>query len=288
MDSSQKSSYRDSALNGPSADRDVAPFAYKLAAYFAGSAVVRPLLGIAVVLLVCELISRFEILPSTYFPPISVIVAALFVEAGNIGFWDGLWNTLKGWALGLAVGTILALIFGILFGSSPFLLRSFRLIIEVLRPIPAVALIPLAVLIFGIDGTTKVVLVAYSVFWPMLFQIIYGIRDVDVVARDTVLSYRLGFWTRIRYLLLPSAAPYFMTGLRISASIALIVSVATELVIGAPGFGAMINAAQASGAHAVEYAYIVATGLLGWFLSVAFRKLDRYVLSWHQSHREVL
>src|SRR5690606_30505559 len=145
-----------------------------------------------------------------------------------------------------------------------FLLRSFRLIIEALRPIPAVALIPLAVLVFGIDGMTKVVLIAFSVFWPMLFQVIYGVRDVDAVARDTFLSYRLGFWTRIRYLLLPSAAPYFMTGLRISASIALVASVATELGIGAPGLGAAIHAAQSSGAHPEEYAYIIATGMLGW------------------------
>ncbi|WP_449390838.1 ABC transporter permease [Eoetvoesiella caeni] len=163
--------------------------------------------------------------------------------------------------------------------------RSMRLIVEVLRPIPAVALIPLAVLLFGIDGTTKVVLVAYSVFWPMLFQIMYGIRDVDAVARDTVRSYRLSPWNKVRYLLLPSATPYFMTGLRISASIALIVSVATELVISAPGFGAAINVAQAGGAHAEEYGYIVATGLLGWLLSVTFRRMERHVLRWHQSQR---
>jgi|GEM_PF-5750713 len=96
--------------------------------------VLRPLVGVALVLLICELVSRFEILSSKYFPPVTAIVTALLAEAGATVFWKGLWYTLEGWGTGLLCGTALATVFGLIFGASPFLLRSFRLIIEALRP----------------------------------------------------------------------------------------------------------------------------------------------------------
>ena len=189
--------------------------------------------------------------------------------------------------MGLAIGALAGVPLGVLIGASETAFRSVRLLIEFLRPIPPVALIPLAVLLLGIDMATKVFLISLSAFWPILIQTIYGVQDVDPVARDCVRSFGLGRFARVRYLVIPSAAPYVMTGLRISASIALIVCVATELVIGAPGLGASINAAQTSEAHSLEYAYIIAAGSLGWMLNSVFRRLERRTLYWHPSQRPV-
>ena len=72
----------------------------------------------------------------------------------------------------------------------------------------------------------------YASFWQVLIQVLYGVADVDPVARETALSYRLGPWARIRYLVWPTALPYAMTGVRLAASVALILTVTGELVIG--------------------------------------------------------
>lgn len=244
-----------------------------------------PILGVVLVLLASEAVSRFHVLPPREYPPISTVAQALFSEIQTHPFWNGVSNTLLGWAIGLAAGAALALPLGLLLGGSAFLYRSCRLVIEWLRPIPPVALIPIAVLLYGIGIETKVLLVAISAFWPILLQVIYGVRDVDPVALDCVRSYRLRLIARIRYLVLPSASPYIMTGLRVASSIALIVAIATELVIGAPGIGRLINAAQIGGEQPVQYAYIVTAGLLGWALNAIFVGLERRVLHWHPSQR---
>ena len=81
---------------------------------------------------------------------------------------------------------------GILIGSSRWAYRALRVPIEFLRPIPSVALIPLAVLVYGTGLQSKVFLAAFASFWPMLIQTIYGVQDVDPVATDTARSFGLG------------------------------------------------------------------------------------------------
>jgi ABC-type nitrate/sulfonate/bicarbonate transport system permease component len=244
-----------------------------------------PTLGVVILLSVSELVSRLHILPPHEYPPVSTIAQVLFQELQGAAFWNSTFQTVKGWALGLALATAVAVPLGVVLGASDLVFRSLRVVIEGLRPIPTVALIPLAILLFGIGLGTKVFLIFLAAFWPILIQMIYGVRDVDPVALECVRSYGLGRAARVRYLILPSAAPFLMTGLRIAASVALIVGVATELVIGAPGLGAAINAAQIGGAQPLQYAYIVATGILGWGLNAIFSKLERRALHWHQSQR---
>ena len=86
---------------------------------------------------------------------------------------------------------------------------------------------------------------------------------------------------------LPSAVPYIATGLRISSSVALILAVTAELVIGIDGLGQSIDLAGQSGAVELMYALIVVTGLLGWALNVVFARAERRVLHWHPSTRPV-
>jgi ABC-type nitrate/sulfonate/bicarbonate transport system permease component len=115
--------------------------------------------------------------------------------------------------------------------------------------------------------------------------VIYGVGDVDPVARDTALSYRFTAWAKIRYLLLPTALPYILTGLRLSAAVALILAITAELVIGSPGLGNEIGVAMASSAVPAMYALILVVGLFGVAVNAAFRALERLVLAWHPSVR---
>ncbi|WP_209313816.1 ABC transporter permease subunit [Blastococcus sp. TF02A_35] len=190
-----------------------------------------------------------------------------------------------GWALGLAIAAAAGIVLGILIGSSRFAREATASTIEFLRPIPSVALIPIAVLLYGSQLESKLLLVVYASFWQVLVQVLYGVQDVDPVAQDTARAYGLGRWARVRYLTWPTALPYVMTGLRLAAAVALILAVTSELVIGNPGLGKSIAAAQSSAAYPTTYALVVVTGILGVLVNVVFRAVERRALSWHPSQR---
>lgn len=243
-------------------------------------------LTVALVLIGLELVSRAELIPSRYFPPVSEMFAALLGELGTGAFWLAVGDTLQGWALGLGLAAVLAVPLGILAGSSFLLYRSLRTVIEFLRPIPSVALIPLAILVYGTGLESKVFLATFAAFWPLLMQTLYGVQDVEPVATDTARAFNFSRSARLLVVTLPSAAPYVATGLRISSSVALILCVTAELVIGAPGLGQAINVARSGGAVDLMYALIAVSGILGWVLNGGFAWLERRTLRWHPSHRD--
>jgi ABC-type nitrate/sulfonate/bicarbonate transport system permease component len=119
----------------------------------------------------------------------------------------------------------------------------------------------------------------------VLVQVLYGVQDVDPVARDTARSYRFSRWGRVRHVVWPTALPYVMTGLRLASAVALVLAVTSELIIGAPGLGQQIALAQSGAAVPDLYALVVVTGLVGIAINFLFRWAERRVLSWHPSVR---
>jgi ABC-type nitrate/sulfonate/bicarbonate transport system permease component len=242
-------------------------------------------ISVAAALALWELVTRTGLLPEEHIPPMTETMARLFELLGESGFWSAVGNTMQGWALGLGIATALAIPLGILVGSSTVLYRSLRFPIEFLRPIPSVALIPLAVLVYGVGLESKVFLAAFASFWPLFIQTLYGMRDVDPVATDTARSFGLGRVERLWRIKLPSAVPYIATGIRISSAVALILAVTAEIVIGSAGLGRAINVARSGGAVDLMYALIIATGILGWLLNILATRVERRVLFWHPSQR---
>ena len=104
---------------------------------------------------------------------------------------------------------------------------------------------------------------------------LYGVQDVDPVARDTARSFRLGRLARIRHVVWPTALPYVMTGIRLAAAVALILAITAELIIGAPGLGNGSGPRQSGGAVDTMYALVLVTGLLGVAVNVRARLLER-------------
>jgi ABC-type nitrate/sulfonate/bicarbonate transport system permease component len=242
-------------------------------------------LGLVALVVLFEVLPRIGVLNRRFFPTSSEIGVALVEELQQPGFWRALLDTLQGWALGLLIAAVAGVVLGIVIGSSHLLREVTASTIEFLRPIPSVALIPLAVLLFGTAIESKLLLVVYAAFWQMLIQVLYGVQDVDPVAQDTARAYRFGFWARIRYVTWPTALPYVMTGLRLSAAVALILAVTAELVIGNPGLGNRLAVAQSSGAIDATYALVVVAGLLGVIVNFGARFVERRALTWHPSQR---
>ena len=244
-----------------------------------------PWLAVLGALALFELAPRVGILPMDHFPPISESIRTLGEQAVEGTFWTAVGNTLQGWALGLGIAAALGIPLGIVIGSTPLLYRACRGLIEFLRPIPSVALIPLAILIYGTGMQSKVFLAAFASFWQVLVATLYGVQDVDPVATDTARSFGFSRVKRLFRVTLPSAVPYIATGLRIASAVSLILTVTAELVIGAAGLGRSINVARSGGNEELMYALILATGVLGLLLNMIFVRVERRVLHWHPSHR---
>lgn len=247
-----------------------------------------PLLGLAGIagfLLTWELIPRLGLVNPTYLPPASEVLGVLASNFALGAYWKAIGQTMTGWALGLLIATVAAVVLGLLIGSSSFLRRATNSTVEFLRPIPSVALIPLAVLLFGMQLESTLLLVVYASFWQVLIQVLYGVADVDPVASNTARSFGLGRLARIRYVVWPTTLPYLMTGVRLAAAVALILAITAGLIIGTAGLGQEILLAQSGGAIAQMYALVLTTGILGILINMGMRFIERRTLAWHSSVR---
>lgn len=243
------------------------------------------LAGILGFLLTWELIPRLGIIDARYLPPASEVIAALLVDFGLTAFWVSVGETMKAWFLGLLIAVVAAVLLGFIIGSSTFLRKATHSTVEFLRPIPSVALIPLAVLLFGVKIESSLLLIVYASFWQILIQVLYGVADVDMVANNTAKTYGLGTMARIRYVVFPTALPYLMTGVRLAGAVALVLAITAELVIGSPGLGREIALAQSGGAISGMYALVLATGLIGVLINMLMRFIEKKTLAWHSSVR---
>jgi ABC-type nitrate/sulfonate/bicarbonate transport system permease component len=245
----------------------------------------RGLCGLIGFALLLEIAPRTGLVSPHYLPPFSAIMVALVQELATANFWHAFGDTMRAWALGLVISLAAGTALGIVIGSSSLLRTLTYSTIEFLRPIPSVALIPLAVLLFGTRLESTLILVVYAAFWQVLIQVLYGVHDVDPVARETARSYGLGTWAQVRYLIWPTMLPYLMTGVRLAAAVALILAITSEIAIDTEGLGREISQTEAGGAVAIMYAYVIVTGIVGVIVNLGARALERRVLFWHPSMR---
>lgn len=242
-------------------------------------------LGILLFLAIWQVVSVSGMVNATHMPPPTVVLERFVMNFVYAEFWAAVGNTMKAWLLGVSISTVLGIIAGIIIGSSRILTKATHSTVEFFRPIPAVALIPIAALLFGPRIGTELMIIIYACFWVVLIQVFYGISDVDKVAVDTARTLRMNFAQRVRYLLFPTLLPFLMTGLRLSATIALILAISVELIVGTPGLGQEVAFAQINGSAPAIYALIITSGLLGIAINMIMRFVERKTLFWHQSVR---
>lgn len=231
------------------------------------------------VAVVVDIIPRAAIAAPT---DIVVALGAMFVTPT---FWSSFGATMFNWGTGLGIAIVIAVPLGMLLGASTRVYRMFRFTIDFLRTIPPVALIPLVLLIFGATPVMAIVLIVFGASWPLLLQAMYGVHEVDPVARDVARSYRWRRRDRVFLLVLPSAAPFLATGLRIAATMSLLMTIGAELIGGAPGLGKAIGFAQNSGDIPQVHAYVTVIALLGVMLNLVLARIERSVLRWLPRNR---
>jgi NitT/TauT family transport system permease protein len=244
--------------------------------------VLRGVVGVLAILAAAQLLIGVGLVGGDTLPTPTAVIGRMVSLAGDSAFRSAVAATIVAWALGLAIAVAISVPLGLLLGLSDVTARAAGPVIELLRPLPAVALIPLAILVWGQGLTMKLVLIVYATVWPILFNAIHGVHDVEADAVDAARAFGLGRRAIIRRVILPSAAPFVLTGIRISASIGLIVLVGAELLAGAQtGIGAFIFRLSANTSRPDEVLGAAAyAGLLGLLINTALAAIDRRLFAW--------
>lgn len=238
-------------------------------------------------LLVWEWVYALALLDRSSFPSAFQTIAAFGASLSDAAMWLALWDTLRGALSGLAIGVLLGVFVGIIASASRWTGDAILPIVHFVKNVPAIAILPIVIVILGSTTEMKIFLVAFGVFWPMAIQTAYGIRSVDPTLVDTSRVLRIGPVRRVFTVLLPSAAPYLATGLRLAVAVSLILAITAELVGGAPGLGSHLLMAVNAGPDSIArvYAYVLVIGCVGVILTVLAGRLERATLHWHEAYR---
>jgi NitT/TauT family transport system permease protein len=183
---------------------------------------------------------------------------------------------------GFAVGGILALPLGLLMGSSQVLYRYLNPLVQVLRPIPPIAYIPLAILWFGLGNAPAIFLIALGAFFPVLINTIAGVRAVDSIYLRAAQNLGANQWTIFRRVILPAATPYILSGVRIGIGTAFIVVIVSEMIAVNNGLGFRILEAREYFWSDKIIAGMFTIGFLGLAIDTAMNRLNNYLLRWHR------
>lgn len=237
---------------------------------------------VALALLVWEGVAWSGLVPPQYLPPASSVLAAGLAALADGELLGHLATTLRGYAQGFAIAVVVGVGVGLLMGLSPLVHDALAPTVELLRPMPSVAIIPLAIVFFGLDDPMKRVVVAYAATWPVLLNTLYGVLHVEPQLLDVARTFRFGRMATAWQVVLPAAAPYVATGLRIGSGVALILAVTVEMIASHSGLGHFVATAQLSYRVPEMYAGLVAIGLLGYALHRLFVVLESRALAWHR------
>ena len=184
--------------------------------------------------------------------------------------------------VGFAVGAGLALPLGLVMGASPRAYALFNPLLQLLRPIPPIAFIPLAILWFGLGNPPAVFLIALGAFFPVLMNTIAGVRNVDGLYLRAARNLGAGRATLFRRIMLPAAMPYILAGLRIGVGTAFIVVIVAEMIAVNNGLGYRILEAREFMWSDKIVAGMLTIGLLGLLIDWGMGRLSERVLRWHR------
>jgi NitT/TauT family transport system permease protein len=245
--------------------------------------VARGAAGVAGLLVIAELVSRTGLVGSEDVPPASTVLRSAAELAVDLDFLTAVLDTVRAWLGGLLLATVVAVALGLLLNATPWLNNAARLVVELMRPIPSLALIPLAIVTFSSITQSKMSLVFYASTWPILINTLYALRDVDPVAKETLRSFGFGRLAVLLRVSLPSAAPFVATGVRIALSVGLVVVVSTELVAGpGEGVGGFLMESQTGGGQPdLMLAGAVWAGLLGLVANALLVGMENRAFRWH-------
>ena len=217
--------------------------------------------------------SRAGMLPMDSFSRPSDIAAAFARGMADGSIPLATWQTFEAALAGFALAAIAAILCGVALGLSSRLERVVGPTIDALRPVPAVALIPLALLVFGFGLSMEASVVAFACFWPVLLMTIAGVRGIEPRLLEVERSLQLSYVDQLRKIILPAALGRIAVGLRLALAISLVVAVTVEIVLNPRGLGHSMIAAQQALRSDLMYAQLLWLGAVGAILNALARRI---------------
>ncbi|HDZ8893850.1 TPA: taurine ABC transporter permease TauC [Aeromonas dhakensis] len=244
------------------------------------------LLTLGALLALWWLVARLGLISPLFLPPPAQVLQQLATLAGPQGFMDAtLWQhlaaSLQRILIALAAATLCGVTVGLAMGLSPTLRGMLDPLIELYRPVPPLAYLPLMVIWFGIGETSKVLLIYLAIFAPVAMATLAGVQGARQVRLRAARALGANRWQVLWYVIVPGALPDMLTGLRIGLGVGWSTLVAAELIAATRGVGFMVQAAGEFLATDVVLAGILVIALIAFTLELGLRALQRRLTPWH-------
>jgi NitT/TauT family transport system permease protein len=244
---------------------------------------VSTLLSIVLLVIIWKLvIAIFDVSPFVLPQPEDVLKGVKELVNSD-GFWTDVRVTLTETLVGFLIALALGIILGTILGRVVWLEQAARPVIVASQVVPKVALIPLFIIWFGFGMTSKIIIVALLAFFPILLNVILGVRSVDSGHRDVMRSLNASRWETFRRLEYPSTLPYILAGMEVGIVFAVVGAIVGEYLGGDQGLGYRIVTSLNNLQAETLFAVILVLTLFGFLLYLAVIALKRFLIPWHDS-----
>lgn len=220
-----------------------------------------------------------------FFPPLGKILGDLWTSWLGERFFSDIVPSLWRMLAGFFIASFLAVALGVVLGLSRPARIAMAPLVEFFRALPPPALLPLTILVLGVDDGAKISLIALVCLFPVLLNTMAGVSGIDPTLRDTARMYGISRADQLLHVILPGALPAIFAGLRTSLSLAVIMMVISEFVAASEGIGFSIWRAKRLFDISEMWAGIIILGVLGYGLNGLLLLVERQVLAWHRGAR---
>ena len=235
-------------------------------------------------LVLWQVLADRQLISPAFFPSPSRTLAELYRQVAEGDLWKPLAATsgrmFYGWALASLAGVVL----GAAIGFSRTARDYLEPLLEFMRPLPASAVIPPAILFLGFSNTMTIAVIAFGAVWPVLLGSLHGFVAVEPQLADVSAALRFSRLQSFVKIAVPNAFPDILAGARVSLAISLILAVVTEMQASQTGLGQNILLAQRSFRSPELYAGVVTLGIMGFAINHGIVLLERRLLRWRTAH----
>lgn len=233
-----------------------------------------------VLLVLWEVAARTGLIDTRFFPAPSSIFAVLIEMLRSGELITNTLVSLRRLALGTLIGGVPALILGIAMGLNRWVRAIFDPLVAATYPIPKSAILPLALLIFGLGEGSKIFMVAIGVFFPVVINSTTGVLEINRIYLDVGRNYKANRWQTFWTIALPGALPVIMTGFKLGIGIGLILIAIAEMIGAKSGLGYMIWTAWETFSVEQMYVGLFMIAIIGFVLTVLLNELERLIIPW--------
>lgn len=237
------------------------------------------------ILVVWQGLSQAGLIQPLILPAPTRLAATLWSMLANGQLEKHVWISILRVLQGFGLAALLGIVLGTAIGLSSALDRTTDLAIQLLKPIPPLAWIPLAILWLGIDEPSKIFIIFLGAFFPVLINVITGIRNTDTKFVELAKILEVSQWKFIRQVVIPGALPAVMTGLRVGLACAWMCVVAAEMIAASSGVGYLIMDARQLSQTDVIFVGMIAIGVIGKIMDDLIRRLERRLIGWRVSYQ---